>query len=271
MYRRPRNYAIIFVATVLTLSLVLFAGASLATPPSGAISVHDPPTITLLQPAGPVKTPINVKGTGFTSGATVNLLWFGFILDVPGISGHIGYYPIRTGIIVPPSGNFSTTIVAPYDFSDILHFVNATQNGVGTGIVNATFTIVPSLQLSPQKTVYKDGQEVLIHVYGAPLGAAAIAMGLRTTSAPGEATVLRLTYDNNMWGFVTSHLATEGPIVTAGFTGGDIGGNATIRFKAVGGNGYHDIRGYVGSKDTPPYLPCEIGGEVKFYIGLKYW
>lgn len=71
-----------------------------------------------------------------------------------------------------------------------------------------------------------------------------------------------------MWGFATSHLVTEGPIVTGGFVGGDIGGNMTISFKAVGGVGKHSIRAYVGTRDTPPvpYLPCIIGGEVEFNI-----
>jgi hypothetical protein len=143
--------------------------------------------------------------------------------------------------------------------------VNATQNGVGTGITNATFTIVPTLSLSPQPANYTDGQQAFLNVYGAPLGTAAFVMGLNPQN---EVTVLKLTYDNAMWGFVVSHLATEGPIVTAGFTGGDIGGNATVRFSAVGEVGQHIIRGYVGTKDTPPvpYLPCEIGGQVVFTI-----
>jgi hypothetical protein len=206
-----------------------------------------------------VHTPITVKGTGFKSGATVNLTWFGFILDVPGITGHLGYKSIKTGIPVSSSGNFSTTIYAPYDFSDITHFVNATQSA------RATFTIMPTLQLSPQKTVYTDGSQILLQVFGGPLGTAAFLMGLNPQN---ETDVLKFTYDNNVWGFATSHLQTEGPVVTGGFTGGDIGGNITISFKAVGSMGYHDIRGYLGTKNDPavPYLPCIIGGEVEFYI-----
>jgi len=66
-----------------------------------------------------------------------------------------------------------------------------------------------------------------------------------------------------MWGFDASHLATEGPINTPG---GDIGGNMTIRFNAVGEVGPHIIRGYIGAKDTPVYLSCEIGGQAVFNI-----
>jgi len=219
------------------------------------------PTITLLPPAAPVNTPITVKGANFKPGATVDLRWFGYIVDVKGIKGHIGYYPIKTGITVGSDGNFLTTIMVPYDFADVSHFVNATQNGVGTGIANATFTIVPILTIDPQPANYTEGQEVFLRVYGAPLGTPAFMMKFSP-----RLTVLKFTYDNMEWGYATSHLETEGPIVTGGFIGGDIGGNITIRFKAVGGVGRHNIRGYVGEKDTPPYLPCEIGGEGGFYI-----
>ncbi len=81
--------------------------------------------------------------------------------------------------------------------------------------------------------------------------------------------VLKFTYDNTFWGFATSHLETEGPIVTGGFVGGDIGGNITIRFKANGGFTKHNIRGFAGGHNTPPYLSCEIGGEVEFYTVSK--
>lgn len=219
------------------------------------------PTITILPPAGPAGIPITVNGTNFQPGATVDLSWFGFIIDIPGIGGHLGNYPLKTGITVASDGSFQTTIISPNDFSDITHFVNATQNGAGTGITNATFTIAPSLRLSPQPANYTEGQDVILSISGTPLGTAALMMNLTQ-----RVTVLKFTYDNMAWGFATSHLETEGPIVTGGLTGGDIGGNATIRFKAVGGIGKHAIRGYVGEKDSPVYLPCEIGGEGEFFI-----
>jgi hypothetical protein len=256
MQNGKRNFAAIFLTTILALSISGFVMV-----PAKAASVG--PAIALSPPAGPVGIPITVNGTNFQPGATVDLSWFGYIVDVPGITGHVGYYPIETGMTVAPDGSFVTTFITPYDFSDIAHFVNATQNGVGTGITNATFTIVPTLSLSPQPANYTDGQQVFLNVYGAPLGTAAFVMGLNPQN---ETTVLKLTYDNTMWGFVTSHLATEGPIVTAGFTGGDIGGNATVRFNAVGEVGQHIIRGYVGAKDTSTYLPCEIGGQATFTI-----
>jgi hypothetical protein len=77
---------------------------------------------------------------------------------------------------------------------------------------------------------------------------------------------IKLTYDNNYWGYDDSHLATEGPIATGGFTGGDIGGNITIRFNTVGGVGEHYIRAFEGPSTTAPWLSCEIGGEVTFII-----
>jgi hypothetical protein len=257
MYKRTRILSAVLFSVFLLLAASSFAIGTVYACPS--------PTITMLPPAGPVGIPATVKGTGFTPGASVNINWFGFIVDVPGISGHIGYYTIRTGVTVGSDGNFTTGFTTPYDFSDIAHFVNATQNGVGTGITNATFTIVPSLSLSPQAANYTDGQQAFINVHGAPLGTAAVAMGLKLVGQPGEVTVLKLTYDNTMWGFVTSHLATEGPIVTKGSTG-DIGGNASIRFNAVGGVGTHIIRGYIGAKDTSVFLPCEIGGQAVFNI-----
>jgi hypothetical protein len=264
MSKNVRNYVVLLLVIILTMSIGSLGILTLEAQSASASSVS-PAKITVSPAAGPVKTPITVKGVGFKSGAAVNLYWFGYILDVKGITGHLGYYPIKTGIKVPLSGNFSTKIVAPYDFSDITHFVNATQNGIGKGIVNASFTLMPTMQLNPKKTVYADGQQILLNIYGGPLGTAAFKMGLNPQN---ETTVLKLTYDNTMWGFAVSHLATEGPIVTGGFTGGDIGGNITIRFNAVGAIGYHDIRGYSGTKNDPPvpYLPCEIGGEVKFYI-----
>lgn len=265
MYKRTRSYVILVAATVSALFLALFIGNA-ATMGVKESLAQDPPKITLLPPAGPVKTSITVVGVNFTPGATVNLTWFGYIVDVSGIKGHLGYYPIKTGITVSHDGNFSTTIIAPYDFSDVPHFINATQNGGGTGITNATFTIVPNLKLSPQPAWYKQGQEVILHVYGGPLGQPALQMGLTP-----ELNVLKFTYDNAMWGFATSHLETEGTLVTGGSTGGDIGGNITIRFKAVGGFGKHVIRGYMGDRVTPAYLPCEIGGEVEFYISYRVY
>jgi hypothetical protein len=259
--KRMKNQKGNSTAIILSVILALSIG-SLIMIPAKALAANSP-AITLSSPAGPVGIPITVNGTGFQSGATVDLSWFGYIVDVPGITGHVGYYPIKTGVTVAPDGSFVTTFITPYDFSDIYHFVNATQNGIGTGITNATFTIVPTISLSPQPANYTDGQQVFLNVYGAPLGTAAFAMGLNPQN---ETTVLKLTYDNAMWGFVTSHLTTEGPIVTAGLTGGDIGGNATVRFNAVGEVGQHIIRGYVGAKDTPTYLPCEIGGQATFTI-----
>ena len=209
MKNQKGNSAAIILSVILALSI-----GSLIMIPAKTLAAN-PPAITLSPPAGPVGIPITVNGTGFQSGATVDLSWFGYIVDVPGITGHMGDYPIKTGVTVAPDGSFVTTFITPYDFSDIAHFVNATQNGVGTGITNATFTIVPTLSLSPQPANYTDGQQVFLNVYGAPLGTAAFVMGLNPQN---EVTVLKLTYDNTMWGFVTSHLATEGPIVTAGFT-----------------------------------------------------
>ena len=257
MYKNTRVFSAVLLSTFLLLVASSFA--------TGTVHAAAPPTITMLPPAGPVGIPATVQGTGFKPGASVDIRWFGFIVDVPGIKGHIGYYTIKTGVTVGSDGNFVTTFRTPYDFSDIVHFVTATQNGVGTGITNATFTIVPSLSLSPQPANYTVGQQVFVNVYGAPLGTAAVAMGLPLVGPPGEVTVLKLTYDNTMWGFDTSHLATEGPIVTAGSVG-DIGGNASIRFSAVGEVGPHIIRGYIGAKDTPVYLSCEIGGQAVFNI-----
>jgi hypothetical protein len=150
MNKNVRNYVALLLVIILAVSMGSFAILTIHS--QSASASLDPAKITLSPTAGPVHTPITVKGTGFTSGATVKLYWYGFILDVPGITGHLAYYLIKPGITVPSSGNFSTTIIAPYDFSDIAHFVNATQNGVGTGIIDANFTIMPTLQLSPQKT-----------------------------------------------------------------------------------------------------------------------
>jgi hypothetical protein len=38
---------------------------------------------------------------------------------------------------------------------NVPHNVNATQNGIGTGIVNATFMIIPTIALSPQPANYE--------------------------------------------------------------------------------------------------------------------
>jgi len=253
MYGYTHTHIAILLTTILMLSL-----STLAMTPTRALPTSTP-TITLLPPAGPVGTPITVKGANFAAGAKVNLSWYGYITDVPGTTGHLGNYPIKTSITVASDGSFTTTFIAPYDISDVPHFVNATQNGSGTGIVNGTFNIMPSMQLSPTPTNYTEGQEVILHVYGAPTG---------TIPSPptGELMSLKFTYDNNYWGYDDSHLTTEGPIVTGGFTGGDIGGNITIRFLAVGGVGEHYIRAFEGPSTTGPWLSCEIGGEATFNI-----
>jgi hypothetical protein len=253
MHKHNRN----FFATFLTAILALSIGSFIIIP--AEVRAANPLTITLLPSAGPPGTPITVNGTNFTPGATVDLSWYGYIVDVPGISGHLGYYPIQTGITVGPDGSFLSTITAPYDISDAVHFVNATQNGIGTGIVNGTFTIMPSLQLSPTPTNYTDGEEVILHVYGGPTGTIPVPPTMELES-------LKFTYDNNYWGYDDSHLTTEGPVATGGFTGGDIGGNITIRFMAVGGVGVHCIRAFEGPSTTSPWLSCEIGGQVVFNI-----
>jgi len=256
MHIYTRRSSSLLLAAMLTLSISIFAL------PTAYAQAEPAPSITILPPAGPPGIPITVKGSDFTPGANVDLYWFGYIVDIPYTRGHLGYYAIKTGITIGADGSFTTVITAPYDFSDVPHFVNATQNGAGTGIVNATFQIVPSLHLSPEPAKYKQGQEVFLHVYGAPTGFFPVPPEMRPM-------VLKFTYDNTEWGFATSHLETEGPIVTGGFgVGGvgDVGGNITIRFKAVGGLGRHSIRAYVGGSQTPPYLPCEIGGEVVFVI-----
>ena len=252
-HKQEGSTTTIFLTVILTLSISSFIMI-----PTRALAAN-PPTITLLPPAAPVGTPITVNGANFQPGATVDLSWFGYIVDVPGITGHLGYYPIKTGIAVASDGNFSTTVIVPYDLGDVSHFVNATQNGSGTGIINGTFNIMPSMQLSPAPTNYTEGQEVILHVYGAPTGTIPVPPTMELMS-------LKFTYDNNEWGYDDSHLATEGPIATGGFTGGDIGGNITIRFTAVGGVGEHYIRAFEGPSTTAPWLSCEIGGEVTFYI-----
>ena len=242
----------IFLTVILTLSISSFMIPA-------RVLAASPPTVTLLPPAAPVGTPITVNGANFQPGATVNISWFGYIVDVPGTAGHLGYYPIKTGIAVASDGNFHTTIVVPYDLGDVAHFVNATQNGSGTGIINGTFNIMPSMQLSPAPTNYTEGQEVILHVYGGPTGTIPVPPTMELES-------LKFTYDNNVWGYDDSHLATEGPIATGGFSGGDIGGNITIRFKAVGGVGEHYIRAFEGPSTTAPWLSCEVGSEVTFHI-----
>ena len=232
------------------------------------------PKIVLLPSAGPVGTPIIVNGTGFSSGATVDLWWFGYIVDTIGVKGHLGYYRIKSGIKVSLDGNFLSTFTAPYDFGPgITHYVKATKNGIekctidekcttdGKSTAYASFTILPSLQLSPQPANYKQSQNVTLYIYGAPISEKTCMDG-----QPSSLKVLRLTYDNSEWGYAASHLQTQGATVTGGLAGGDIGGNATIDFTAVGWIGEHVIRAYVGEKDAAPNLQTEIGGQIEFYI-----
>jgi len=256
MNERIRSFAILLVAA-LTLSVGAYAVISWRTPNASAVIV--PPKITLLPPAGPVQTPITVSGTGFTPGASVNLLWFGYIAS----SHSLGYYPIKTGIVAGSDGAFTTTFKAPFDFGvNVVHMVNATQNGVGKEISNSTFNIVPSLQLQPQSAKYKEGQEVILQVFGAPAEGIPISPG---PGAPPEIPILKFTYDNNYWGWIWSHMVPV-PVAT-GYPKGDVGGNATIRFTALGSSKLHAIRAYEGSLTTiGPWLGCEIGGEVKFEI-----
>jgi hypothetical protein len=256
MSNNKRNHAavlLVFLATILVLSIANFNVAS--------VKAAVVPTLTLVPPVGPVGIPITVSGNGFDLGANVSLTWFGNIVDVPGIAGHVGTYDIKSGIIADENGNFMTTIISPSDFSDIPHQVNATQNGIGTGIANATFTTVPTLILSPQPANYTSGQQFFLNITGGPLGSAALPITQSST-----ATVLKFTYDNVMWGFDTSHLSTEGPVSTGGFIGWDVGGNISIRITAVGEVGTHSIRAYAGEKSTPIWLSCEIGGQVNFNI-----
>jgi hypothetical protein len=264
MNKLTRKYVAVLVLVVLTLTAVGFAlSRALITTNVQNAQALGSAAITLLPPVGPVQTPITVNGTGFASGASVNLYWFGYIAS----SHSLGYYPIKTGITAASDGTFLTTIIAPFDFGvNVLHNVNATQNGSGTGITNATFTIVPTMQLSPQPTKYKEGQEVFLRIFGAPAQGITVSPG---PGAPPEVPILKFTYDNSYWGWIWSHI--EPVPVATGFPTGDIGGNATIRFKATGASGLHVIRAYEGSIATiGPWLGCEIGGEVQLKIaGLE--
>ena len=232
------------------------------------------PKIVLSSSAGPVGTPITVNGTGFSSGAIVGLWWFGYIVDTPSINGHLGYYRIKSGINVGLNGNFLSTFIAPCDFGPgITHYVKAIKNEIGKCATDekcityekstayASFTILPSLQLSPQPANYKQSQNVTLYIYGAP-----ISENVCMDGQPSSLKVLRLTYDNSEWGYMASHLKTQGTTVTGGLAGGDIGGNATIEFTAVGWVGEHVIRAYVGEKDAAVNLQTELGGQVEFYI-----
>jgi hypothetical protein len=254
---RTRSYLVI----ILAMALVISGGAYalLINNKPAALAVPTTASITLSPPAGPVQTPITVTGSGFNPGATVDLYWFGYMVG----SHSLGYYPIKTGITAGSGGDFITTINAPYDFGvNVLHNVNATQDGNGQGVVNATFNLVPSIRLETQPAKYKEGQEVMLQVFGAP------AEGIMISPAPGappELPILKFTYDNNYWGWILSHM-TPVPVAT-GFPTGDAGGNATIRFNAVGGSKIHTIRAYEGSVTTVgPWLGCEIGGEVTFEV-----
>jgi hypothetical protein len=244
------------------------------------------PKIALSSSTGPVGTPITVNGTGFSSGATVDLWWFGYIVDMPYVKGHLGYYQIKSNISVSLDGNFLSTFTTPYDFGPgITHYVKAIKKCTEKSTYNeecthyekcthydecasygkceayASFTIRPSLQLSPQPANFEQSQNVTLYIYGAPIGEKVCMEG-----QPSNLKVLRLTYDNSEWGYVTSYLRTQGTTMTGGLTGGDIGGNATIRFTAVGWVGEHVIRAYLGERDAAPNLQTEIGGQVEFYI-----
>ena len=254
--KTTKSASILTLATIVLLMTLALSSSSLS------VKAASGPTLTLTPPAGPVGIPITVTGSGFTAGAAVNLTWFGNIVDVPGIAGHLATYTIKSGITADSNGAFTTSVISPSDFSDITHQVNATQNGVGTGIANATFTTVPTMIFSPQPANYVSGQQVFLNIIGGPLGSAALPY-----LAPGStASVLKFTYDNVFWGFDTSHLSTEGPVSTGGFTGWDVGGNISIRFTATGELGTHTIRAYVGEKDTPIWLSCELGGTATFNI-----
>jgi hypothetical protein len=263
MNMRTRNFAILLVAT-LTLSFGAYAVLLGHTPNVSA--APSSAKITLFPPAGPVQTPITVSGTGFTPGASVDLSWFGYVAS----SNSLGYYPIKTGIIAGSDGSFQSTFKAPFDFGvNVLHNVNATQNGVGSGIMNTAFNIVPSLQLKTQSEftnnqgvypTYFEGQEVVLQLFGVPADGIPVSPG---PGAPPEIPIMKLTYDNNYWGWIWSHMVPV-PVAT-GFPTGDAGGNATIRFTVVGTSKVHTIRAYEGSLATiGPWLGCEIGGEVKF-------
>jgi hypothetical protein len=263
MNKFTSKYVAVLILGILTLTAVGFALTTTHVQNARALSAS--PTITLLPPVGPVQTPITVNGTGFDSGANVILYWFGYIAS----SHSLGYYPIKTGITAASDGTFLTTIIAPFDFGiNVLHNVNATQNGSGTGITNSTFTIIPTMQLSPQPTKnkepaqYKEGQEVFLQIFGAPAQGIAYSPG---PGAPPEVPILKFTYDNSYWGWIWSHM--EPVPVATGFPTGDSGGNATIRFTTTGASGLHTIRAYEGDLTTiGPWLGCEIGGEVQFKI-----
>jgi hypothetical protein len=260
MKKITSKYLAILILGILTLTTVGFALITTNVQKAQAIGSA---AITLLPTVGPVQTPITVNGTGFTPGASVDLYWYGYIAS----SHSLGYYPIKTGITASPDGKFLTTIIAPFDFGiNVLHNVNATESGSGTGaLTNATFTIVPTMQLSPQRAHargYKEGEEVFLRIFGAPAQGITVSPG---PGAPPEVPILKFTYDNSYWGWIWSHI--EPVPVATGFPTGDIGGNATIRFTVTGASGLHVIRAYEGSIATiGPWLGCEIGGEVHFKI-----
>jgi hypothetical protein len=132
------NYISILIIATLILSLGTFY--VLANVPD--VSASNSAGITISPLAGFVKTPITVTGKGFTPGASVDIIWFGYVAS----SQSLGYYPIKTGIVAGSDGAFKTVFNAPFDFGvNVQHNVNATQNGVGTGISNSARASLPRL------------------------------------------------------------------------------------------------------------------------------
>ncbi len=239
-----------FVPLLSILVLVLIAGSS-----SG---VGSQPGLVLAGPlpgglaAGPVDAPIAITGAGFPASTTIGLYWYGYMAE----NYELGEYLISS-VRTDRDGNFSTSITTPRDFGvNVPHTISAKAGE--TVLAKADYAIVPSLELASQPTDYSQGDDVILLVHGAPL------TGVPAPDHPEEGpVVLKLTYDNQYWGMISSHIS---PVPVA--THPDTGGEAAIRFIATGGSGtVHVIRAYEGSMMTVgPWLGCEIGGEVQFRV-----
>ena len=182
----------------------------------------DAPSINLNPSQGPPMTPVQITGSGFAPGATVDMVWY--TMEGNRVSGS-GFVEVPSALgtaTADAQGGVSFSFVAPYDLGGPPHRVDAVVGG--SAVANASFTLMRDAWITP--TSGPEGSVVTVRL---------VAGGW--TQYDNN---VAITYDNAFLGFACSFNSQ---------------GNISVWVQARGGVGPHVIGVYpaiyYGPSDGP--------------------
>jgi len=169
------------------------------------------PTLAVSPTSGPPGTLVTVTGSGFASGAAVDVLWYTMEGNRVSGSGFVEVSSTVADAVADASGGWTASFVTPYDLGGPPHRVVASASGSSTA--ETMFTLTRQTIITP--TSGPEGTVIEVHMVG----------GGWTQYDNNVA----ITYDNAFLGFACSF---------------NSGGNISVFIQASGGPGSHLISVY---------------------------